>query len=367
MTRYEIGLLYENDIEETARFLGTWHRSRQSADQFVMPENADRGHWERHLRWLLVENPGQVPKAALGACLRSSEGVIAGLILFFSSSFVWGNEKLSGLCSGSFFVDQTARMQGYFLFRRYLNEADCDFLFATTCNPSSGALWKRFGGWPVPASEFEDVLPIRFGPIARAFALSKGWRSLAVRFSEGMGVSATPLLKAQRLWSPNVTIQPCRDWDYLAGLAEKYRNPNQLTSARSSKYLQWRYERNPATHSNEVYSFHEPQGSEGWFAVDTTIRGRTGQVRTLRLLDVVCAETIPAIKSVISAVVRLGTGRSDMILLTGRLMPQLKKTGYVSFRRKLDEPQCYVIASNGRGKLLAEHAAFVLADGDSAY
>jgi hypothetical protein len=160
MEKFEIQSVSARSLAEVANFLHRWHVERNSnaSAQGTIPQDCER--LKKHLHWLLVENPLGASSPPHGFCARNASGVIVGLILCFPHAFIVEDSRLLGLCSGSFFVEQSARMQGFYLFKKYLNHSSCDFYFGTTCNANSGALWKKVGGLPVPQSEKTYVFPL---------------------------------------------------------------------------------------------------------------------------------------------------------------------------------------------------------------
>ncbi len=165
MKRFEIQPVLSSALPDVADFLHRWRCNEgagSSAPQQVLETPLSI---ERRLKWLLARKPGHNGAWALSRLLLRSRflGVIRGLILTFPAAFLCGDQRLLGLCSGSFFVEPAARSLGFYLFRKYLASSGCSFSFATTCNAQSArALGKLLRGSRYP--EFRDG--VRFSAAA---------------------------------------------------------------------------------------------------------------------------------------------------------------------------------------------------------
>ncbi|MEE8585302.1 MAG: hypothetical protein V3T83_10670, partial [Acidobacteriota bacterium] len=184
----------------------------------------------------------------------------------FPARFCLGDRKLTGLGSGSFFVEREARLAAFFAFRRYLGLPGFDFWFANTCNQNSSPLWAKLGGWPVPDSQFEYLMPLHLGPVLEALAERRRCLRWASRLARLGGSLATPVLKPRPTKS-GLRVEPCRDWQRLAALAPRPREPPALCADRSARLLQWRYEDCPEPSRIHLYHFQDSGGIEGWFAL----------------------------------------------------------------------------------------------------
>src|SRR5437016_10647197 len=126
MERFEIQPVLSSAVPAVASFIHRWHTDRDGSSSIQ--------RIERCLQWLLIENPLTTDVCHHGFCIRDDSGVIRGLLLSFPWAFLAADQRLLGLCSGSYFVEPPARAMGFFLFKKYLDSVGYAFFFATTCN-----------------------------------------------------------------------------------------------------------------------------------------------------------------------------------------------------------------------------------------
>ena len=131
------------------------------------------------------------------------------------------------------------------------------------------------------------------------------------RLVESAGPLAT-LFGRPRLPKNRLRLDPCKDLDRLAEIAERDRDPAFLQPERSVPYLKWVYGSwvdapgSGETGDVAVYRFATPAGHEGWFSIGYSLRGGRKQIRAARLNDVVWpvehmpfTDVIPAIVEVV--------------------------------------------------------------------
>src|SRR5262249_2389282 len=219
----------------------------------------------------------------LGETLRDPEGKIMGMILGVPRLYRLGAQRLLGLAAGNFFVDASARMQGFFMLRRFLATPGFDFLYANSCNRQSGPLWAKCGAIMVPESDVEYLFPLRLGPIAQELALRKGWPAWTGSILRSLGPMAS-LVAAPRISRSRFTVECCTDLELLADIAGRNRNAELLQPDRSAAYLEWVYGSLPAKPGDDriqqIYTFTDGAGQDGWFAVRFDHRGRLEQIKT---------------------------------------------------------------------------------------
>ena len=238
------------------------------------------------LRWRLVDNPCRRHDEDMGLCLLDNAGRIKGILLQFPVRYRLDGQRLIGLASASFFVDPDVRLQGFFMFRRYLSTAGVDFYFATSCNDRSAALWDKVGASAVPDSDREFLLPLRSGPLVEELAVRRGLGRAGARVARWVGAAANPVLRT-RLGRAYRDITPECDWDRLADLSDRNIAPGWLAVERTTDYLRWRLDACPDARATATYRFRTDQGGEGWFALRYTRRGKNRQIRACTLLDLV--------------------------------------------------------------------------------
>ena len=256
------------------------------------------------------------PRLGIGHGLQDASGKLVGILLMFPASFLAGDRRLRGLCGGAFFVEAASRLQGFMLFRRYLAETDVDFRYATTCNASSGALWMKHGARVVDASRREYMFLLRSGPVVEEVLRRRGMGWLAPALGRIAGGIATPFLRPA-LASPGLEVHTCRDWDRLADLADRHRNPQVITAERSPRILEWKYSGSPPHSRNQVLLIQDRRGNEGWVSLGESRRGSAGQVRTWTVLDWVSSGNDPFRADMLRAVLGRLSGTCDVIALHG--------------------------------------------------
>src|ERR1700683_1318806 len=109
MEKFGIEPVFPHFLTEIAGFLFKCQAPEMatpSPGQTLVRETADI---ERRIRWLLLDNPAAKGSEPLGFCARDESGKIRGLTLCFPASFLRAGERITGLGSGSFFVDAAMR------------------------------------------------------------------------------------------------------------------------------------------------------------------------------------------------------------------------------------------------------------------
>jgi hypothetical protein len=359
---FEIASIRENDLPDVAAFLATSEAAREAKS-----DAADRSIESilRRLRWRLLENPARFSDD-LGQCLHSATGPIVGVNLSIPCWFRLGEQRLRGLCGGSFFVEAPARMQGFFLFRRFLKTAGADFVFATTCNATAGALWQKLGGRAVPDSDCRWALILNAAPLAEELALRKRAGKMVAAMSRMVGHLAGPIFTPGK-GRPRVSSRACRDWDRLASLAAKNRDPSVLTCERSAAHLAWRYEQSPASERHQVYEFADPAGNFGWLAVGRQPNsGLRRQVRNYAILDVVRPRTAAGGDSLLDALSELYADRADRIEVPATLARHSSLGRPRLWKRPNGFAVAYVLGNGTAPGSFPEIADLYPADGDSA-
>src|SRR5271166_5651364 len=168
MAGYEFKPIGADDLPKVAAFLYAQQvvTSREDWTQ-ARPQGDD-------LQWMTC-NPDYLPEMPFGETLRAADGKIAGMILAVPRLYRLRDKTLVGLAAGDFFVDAAARMQGFFMLRRYFKLRHGDFWFANSCNRQSGPLWAKCGAILVPESDVEYLYPFKFGPLAEELSIRKQW------------------------------------------------------------------------------------------------------------------------------------------------------------------------------------------------
>jgi len=334
MDRFELQDLASNALPDVAAFLNEWRGGEAVASI------------ERRLQWLLIDNPAARRDSRIGYCVRDSEGAIRGLSLHFPVGYLSGEERLSGLCSGSFFVEPQARSLGFYLFKKFIRTHEASFYFASTCNAESAELWKVMGGCPVPNSETEYLLPLKLDGVIPAFVAARTSSAAATGMARLVGRGANPILRFLTHSSTNLAIEPCQDWEKLSYLFRRHRRPDHITTDRSPAVLEWRYGTRSPTHPCGVYLVRDKKGNEGWFALADLARSEGG-LRESVLLDAIWPRETMEYKSIVQDALRIASATADAIYF--RWQPGIDYREYSRFMipRKLDAPRAFVSVPKG--------------------
>jgi hypothetical protein len=354
---YEIRPLTELDLAEVSAFLDRSMVAlfgRQGPPGEEAPSHpVDVAPGTVH-RWLLDEgNPARSEGIPPAEIIRSGTGAVVGMITYHAQVYRLGDRRLLGLGAGNFHVDPSARMQGFFLLRRYLNNPKADFCFATSCNANSGPLWVKCGAGQVPNSDREYLYVNRIGPVAQELALRKGLPNSLAASLRLVGPVAKLIIGPRRPRN-RLTVQRSDDWDQLAAIAERNRDPARLTHERSAGVLRNKFEAlakqgiSSGT-SQGIYLFSSPNGREGWFAIRETPRGRLGQIRGANLLDLSWPRTEMTFHDVLPAMIEVIGRRVDLLSIRDRVCFGLRP-GLLGLRqRTLPAPEAFVVTNARSG------------------
>ena len=269
--------IHPEDLPEVAAFL---HEQQEIASRDDLtqaaPENNDLTGFQK--------DPDLSPGMSMGETLRDSEGKIRGMILGIPRMYRLGSQRLLGRAAGNFYVDASARMQGFFMLRRFLGAPGFDFYYANSCNRQSAPLWAKCGAQMVLESDVEYLLPFKLGPLAEEWASRKKWHPAVAAALKAAGPLAT-LVAAPRRPKHQFTLEYCVDLERLAVIADRNRDPELLQPEHSVAYLKWVYGSMPKSPSNAeisgvMYRFADPAGREGWFVLKFEPRGRKHQIRS---------------------------------------------------------------------------------------
>jgi hypothetical protein len=219
----------------------------------------------------------------------------------------------------------------------------------------------------VPESEVEYLFPIRLGPLLEELAIRKKWHPAVARLARTAGPLAT-LFGRPRLPKNRLRLEPSKDLDRLAEIAERDRDPAFLQPERSVPYLKWVYGswvEAPGlgeTEDTVIYRFRTPDGHEGWFSIGYAHRGCRKQIRAACLKDVVWPVERMPFTDVIPAIVEVVKPRSDVLSIRGRVGTGLKDRVLGLRKRTLLAPEGFLIGRNPSTADLINVADFPFAD-----
>ena len=188
----------------------------------------------------------------------------------------------------------------------------------------------------VPESEVEYLLPFRLGPLAEELAIRKAWHPAVARAFKAAGPLAT-LVAGPRLPKNRLKVEPTKDIERLAEVAERNLNPALLQPERSAPYLKWVYGdwlESPDLNGEggAIYRFTSSTGHEGWFSLIFAHRGHHDQIRAARVNDVVWPFEHMAFTDVVPAIAEAARDRADLLSIRGRVGLALAD-GVLGFRR----------------------------------
>ena len=341
MAGYAIQAIDEANFSEIPPFLirsiqslnSSQDPSHEPVDQPVRPDTLAGDY-----RWLLDEdNPDPVEGIPPGEIIRDDQGSIVGMICYHPVFFRLGDRRLLGLGVHNFYVDPAVRMQGFILFRRYLNQPQADFCFSTTCNANSSPLWAKCGAAEVPNSDAEYLLVFRTGAVMQEVAINK---RLPKALSSGLrlvGPLADLVLRPGKT-AHRFAVERCDDWDRLSAIAAEHRDPSRLTPDRRAAIMKRTYEAMTrigvaAGNLDGTYLFNDPSGREGWFSVRARNRGRLGQIRGVDLLDIVWPRNLMTFEDVLPAIIDVVRSHADLLSIRDRIALGLRP-GMAGFRRR---------------------------------
>lgn len=351
MERVEILPVFNSSLFDVAEFLHRWRGIEAEGSYFQQYVHENALSIERRLRWLLLENPVAAEGSPLGYCLRDQLGAIRGLNLAFPAAFLSADKRFFGLCSGSYFVEPTARPMGFYLFRKYLGSPKYSFFFATTCNAQSSELWRKAGGRAVPNSEMEYFLPLRLDAMIPASVATKTSSETALGISRICGQIANPIVRLLTRSSAKLAIEPCQDWNKLSELSRCHRPANYITSDRSTEFLQWRYGPASPLYPCGIYLIRDKQGNEGWFCLGNVLRGKQGQIRASVLLDMIWPRGKMRVRDIFQEILRLASAGSDAVFFRSQPGLDYREYSHWAIPHRLKAPRAFVLIPKGAPSL----------------
>ena len=354
---YTVHTFDEDELGPVARFLRDF--SEIDKDN---PLGSKRNESEilENLKNRLASNPARSANVPLGLCLKDHTGKLNGTLLIYPWRFRHRNQVFWGLGEGALFVDALARPHGISLFRRYLDLKACDFHFAVTNNQAATSLWVKFGGVPLATSGYEYLFPIDIAPMAQEFAIRKGHTLPAALFSALSGKLVNPV-SMWRSATSKLTIQQTHDWEKVASIAEKNRDPDSLVCDRSIAYLEWSYSKFQEINAErKVFIFETKTGQLGWFSMGWRRRGSLNQIYTARLLDWSIPDSFDFNKIVGAALQIARSRRSHLLAIQARSDLSIRTAG--SMIRHYEAPRASVRSTTHDPNSLADKLIISVAD-----
>jgi hypothetical protein len=276
--------------------------------------------------------------------------------------FRCGDQELTLLLGGGFYVDEAHRGLGMVFMRKYLALGTSWSHFATTMNPVSGAIYERYGGYPIPGSDRELLGLLRWAPaVEEALARRLGRPTLARWLSTAANLRPGAVRGAARGTLRAVASE---------GEVEDVARPTPpeyarvITALRDPDFLRWRYLQGPDA-TRELLLYEGP-GGRCLVGVCRRRRGQRGQALTLFVLDL--WGDVPAEETADVARALADRYRADVDVLAFRGLPEpreraLLAAGFVS--RAL--PRATGVCIDRAGRLPTREWYLVPADGDTGH
>ncbi len=320
VTRFHIEPLGAENLDDAAGYL-----VRRGGD-------ADVPSMVRALRWRLFDNPAARSHIEAGQLLRTDAGAVAGIHLSIPQRFVADGRIVHALCSSALYVDDSARLQGFVMFRRFLGQPDVDFSFASTCNVASAALWERVGGRAVDASRHEVILPLQTTRVVESLVPAGSRRSIAAA-AAAVGGGALGLARA---WGRRgVQAEPTVDWERLAACARRHADRS-ISSERTAQFLAWRYEQNPAPTPYRVWWVRDRAGREGWLSAGPLFRAAAPDLRCWIVTDIVWPGVADVGPPLLAVAQRLAD-TADMLAIRGSAAQRVRLRPPLILRRRFPQ------------------------------
>jgi hypothetical protein len=247
------------------------------------------------------------------------------------------------------------------LMRKYLAPSDRYAHFSTTMNAISGAIFERYGGYPIEGSDRELIGVLRWPPVVEEVLARRLGGSALVR---GLA-AAVALRRAAVRGAPRGSLREVTPEEAAElALATPPEHAEVLTALRDPAFLRWRYLAGPDT--TRALLLYEGPGGRCLVGVNRRPRGHRGQARALTVLDLWGAIPIEDTPDVARALASRYRGQVDLVVFRGLPEPReraLLSAGFVS--RRL--PRAAGVCIDRGGRLPTRRWYLVPADGDAAH
>ncbi len=317
------------------------------------------------LRWRLLENPFRRDGDSLGQLLVEN-GKVLGCYLLHPFDLVWNRRQLRIAFQSDFFVDSSARGQGLFMFRRFLNEKagkkKFDVYGVCTANAASARLWKSMRGAEVAEANSEFLLPLK----ATALSVEMLNRRQTDQRLVSLLSLARPVIDfAFRpfvpRWPRSVRVRETSDWARVVAVAEAQVAGRFATVPKTEAYLEWTYGTSAAASEagRRFIMFTSKAGDAVFVGLEAQRIGSQKQVQVVRVLDVISSSPVRG-DELLAAVAAAGNG-ADAVVMTGRVDFALSGSRLLR-RRTFDHCTTYLRSKTTDAAALAQ--ALVVVDAD---
>ncbi len=354
-TRVEISELKIEDLPALEQF------QRAQAHAGDAPHHTGALNLEAR-RWYFFENPEVREDLPKGFVARNEEGEVVGAKLCAPQRFRCGDQEFVLLLGGGYYVDQAYRGVGLRLMRAFLTTEDRVSQFASTMNEVSGALYERYGGYPIPHTEHEMIGVLRWGPFVEEVLQRRLGKGALVRFA-ALLAGLLPSRVSRRASGRLVPVASAADLEAIE-IEVPPEHRDEITAVRDTAFLRWRYFEGP-DRTRRVFVYESPAGERVLVTVRLDVRGHRDQMRTLTVLDYWGRAPQAAIADVARLLAAQFRGKADVLVFRGQppaRQEALRRAGLM--RRAL--PRAIGVCIDRAGRLPTRDWYLVPADGDTA-
>ena len=360
LPEYRISPLTSRELPDLGVYYADYARRSRTDTERSVAEALPGEERAAYLQWRAVRNPWRRDDTPIGHLIRDESGRIVGGHMIYALRLRLRGRCLLAGCSGDFYVDEAARTQGFFVFRRFLGERQFDVHLGTTCNDLSGRLWETSRASPIPSSDHEHVAALVLAPLVEEGALRRGLPARPLRWTATVERWLRTLSSLRRA---GVSIEESDDWEELASIASAA-SEDELVTDRSVPYLTWSYADRFARDilRRRAYVWRDRDGHQGWFSVGFGRRGSRRQIRSAHLVDFVDPSGGAALPSVLPAILDAVRADADLFSIAGRADLSQWLSGGECRRRTFPRPIAWLIAKDHDQLDLASRAVIVDAD-----
>jgi hypothetical protein len=352
--KVEIRAIERADLPAVAEFL---NRERSAT-----PGEPGAAADPSKLAWFLFEHPLASAELPTGWLARDAGGGVVGTKLCFPQRFVCSGAPYLLLHGGGYYVAATHRGVGLSLMARLLEVAKRMAVFSTTMNELSGAIYERYGGYPIARSDREWLGVLRWSPLVEEVLVRRLGRPALARAAAAVA-ALRPAAVRPAAGDRLTRLAP----DALAALAIEPppEHANELTAERDPAFLRWRYFGGDDP-SCALYAYASPSGGRALVGVNVRTRGHRQQVRALSVLDYFGRLPAEEIAEVARALADRHGREADVIVFRGQPAARaevLLRAGFVE--RAL--PRAIGVCIDRAGLLPTRDWYLQPADGDAGF
>ena len=247
-------------------------------------------NWER----LWKRNPalaGLASAPPIGWVLETQSKIV-GYLGNISSTYYFGDRKLSAVTSSGLVVEPAYRSVSLSLIAAFYRQPNVDIFLVTTAIPAVGKIARAFRSVRIPLEDYETVLfwVLRSYPFAKAVANRLGIPPALVPLSGGVGALAAIGERFLRNRNPRMpeTILDVTEMlvdqignEFQSLWSNKLQEGPRLLADRTASTLRWHYQIPGDTGTTTVLCCREREELRGYAVVRSGVSRRTGLRRAL--------------------------------------------------------------------------------------